>query len=543
MTDPFAPPRASSWSSPATVKPQSLSGVRPPRAARLLQRAERWFERNDPQAAEQALREAIAIVPDDPALLRLLAVALHRQGRHAEALPLLQRARSLRPDDATIENNLGSALAESGDMQGALDAFRHACELEPSLAVAWFNLGAAHDALLQTAAAEAAFAEALSLDPQHQQARIQRACCLRTLGRLDDAASEFRAVLDRHPDSGDAWVGLLGMQSTPADANALTALEGLYPRARRGDRERILLGFAYALALDAHARHDEAFAVIAEINAEQRAQTRWDAQGFSRIMRSIAQAFDGAIAAADDPRLGHEVIFVVGMPRSGSTLAEQILGAHPQVHGAGEIDDLAVLFREESKRRGVDFPGWVGTAAADDWTRLGNAYLERTARWREQRPRMTDKSLHNWQLVGAIRAMLPGAQVVDCRRDPLETCWSAFKHPFRPKLPYTCDFEELAAYWRDYDRLVRFWHARYPGYVWTQDYEALLADPEQRIRALLDRCGLAFDPACLRFHEAQRDVRTSSSAQVRRPLRSDTARAGLYGARLDPLRRALGVAS
>jgi Tfp pilus assembly protein PilF len=514
----------------------------PTRAQRLLTRAQRWIERGEAGFADRTLQEALGVAPDHPELLRLRAVALHLQRRYADAIALLRRAASARPQDALIHNNLGSALGESGDLEGARDAFRKASEAAPSLATSWFNLGRACDALLDTQAAHAALSRALELDPAHQPARILDANVLKTLGHIDEATAQFRKAIEHRPDDAEAWAGLIGLKSTPATSDDLAALARLYARTDLGAWDRSMVGYAYALALESHDRHAEAFETTAAVNAIRRAQVDWDAAAASRVFDSISRAFEPALPEPEDANLGADVIFLVGMPRSGSTLAEQILAAHPDVQGAGELGDLPAILREESARRGVDFPAWVADATAADWARLGREYLARTARWRSRRARSTDKNLQNWQLVGAIRAMLPGARIVDCRRDPVETCWSCLKHQFARDLPFTYDVDDLASYWHDYDRLMRQWHDRFPTAVLRHDYEALIADPESEIRALLDFCGLPFAPACLRFHEAQRDVRTASAGQVREPLHADSARAERYGALLDPLRRALGVA-
>jgi tetratricopeptide (TPR) repeat protein len=549
MATPSAIAQRPGWQAPVQIVPAPVpqlaaAGERtsdlPARAQRLLTRAQRWFERGEHAFADRALADALTLVPDHAELLRLRAITLHAQQRYAEAADLLRRAATLRPHDALIWNNLGSALGEAGDLEGALEAFRSATAAEPELAASWFNLGKACDALLRSGEAEAAFARALAIDPAHEPARVLRATVLKTRGRLDEAAAEFREAIARRPDSVQAWAGLVGMKSEPPTEDDLARLAELHRRTDLDVSQRTRIGFAYALALEAHGRFSEAYEVTVEANALRRAQISWDADAASRVFDQIADAFARPLASADGA-LGSEVIFLVGMPRSGSTLAEQILAAHPEVQGGGELADLPALLREESARRGTDFPGWVGEATAEDWARLGREYLDRTARWRRARPRSTDKNLQNWQLVGAIRAMLPGARIVDCRRDPLETCWSALKHQFARDLPFTYDIDELAHYWRDYDRLMQLWQARFPQHVFRHDYESLQAQPEARTRALLDFCGLSFDPACLAFHEARRDVRTASAGQVRGPLRSDTARAEGYGELLDPLRRALGL--
>ena len=511
------------------------------RAQRLVVRAQRWIDRGEFGFADRALADALAAAPDHPEILRLRAITLHMRHRFAEAVALLRQAAAARPDDAAIWNNLGSALGESGDPEGAVDAFRRASEIEPNLPPSWFNLGKAFDVLLRSQESEAAYARALALDPAHVPARVLHATVLRTLGRIDEATADFRAVLERKPDSAEAWSGLIGTKSTPATQEDLDRLARLYRRPDLGVAEHCMVGFAYVLALEAHERYTEAYEVTTAINALRRKQVAWDGTNARRVFDSIDAAFAQPLAAAEGD-LGHEVIFVVSLPRAGSTLAEQILAAHPDVQGAGELDVLPALLREESAWRGVDFPAWVADATSADWTRLGRTYLERTAHWRRGRPRSTDKNLQNWQLVGAIRAMLPGARIVECRRDPLETCWSSLKHQFGSELPFVYDIDEMAGYWHDYDRMMRTWHERFPGQVFRHDYEALIAEPVARIRALLDFCGLAFDPACLRFHEADRDVRTASAGQVRSPLMLDTARAERYGALLDPLREALARA-
>jgi len=547
MSTPLVNSRAN-WQAAAAVAPSvvppsrfnALDGLSP-RVQRLVIRAQQWLDRSEIEFADRSLAQAAASAPEHPEILRLRAVTLHLRQRYNEAIELLRRSLATRPDDAATWNTLGSALGETRDLEGALAAFRRASEEAPDLAMSWFNLGKASDALLLSAESEAAYARALALEPAHLPARVLRANVLKTLGRLDEAAAEFRAAIARKPDSAEAWAGLVGMKSEPISDEELAALERLHRRPDLRDHDRALIGFATALALEARGRLAEAFETTTAANAIRRKQFNWNAGDARKVFESIGDAFAAPHSSAE-PDLGREVVFLVSLPRAGSTLAEQILAAHPDVKGAGELSILPELLREESRRRGVDFPAWIADASAEDWTRLGRAYLERTAPIRREHRVSTDKNLQNWQLVGAIRAMLPAARLIECRRDPVEAFWSAYKHQFANDLPFTYDLDELAAYWRDYERLMRVWHERYPGAIARHDYEALIAEPEARIRALLDAAGLGFDPACLRFHEVERDVRTASAGQVRAPLARDTARAERYGTLFDPLRAALARA-
>jgi hypothetical protein len=197
------------------------------------------------------------------------------------------------------------------------------------------------------------------------------------------------------------------------------------------------------------------------------------------------------------------------------------------------------VLAEESRRRGKPFPQWVGEMQPDHWKRLGQRYLDRTARWRRKRPFLVDKLPNNWIYIGAIRAMLPSAHIVVCRRDSLETCFSCYRQHLDGSNGYSRTFEDVASFWRDFDASVERSAARHSGHVRQHSYEMLIREPEMQIRELLEFCGLPFEASCLAFHENMREVRSPSATQVRQPLRRDTARAPQYGNLLDPLRLAL----
>jgi tetratricopeptide (TPR) repeat protein len=517
---------------------QRLAGL-PLRAQRLLREARQLLEARDAPGADALLERAQGFAGDHPEYLRLVAITRQLQGRPAEAVPVLRRALEKMPGDALLLTNLGTALRAAGDFDAAIVTLRRACELAPELAAGWYNLGRALGQSGRTAEANEAYDRALRCDPAHVRARIGLADTLRTFGRIDDAVKEYRSVLGK-PEATQAWLRLANMKTVPFTAEETAELERQFAAATTSDNDRVVVGFALAKALEDAGRYPEAFTVLSTANSIKRRHVQWDARQFSQRLDAIMKAFSRPPATASPPDLGHEVIFIVSLPRSGSTLTEQILATHPDVEGANELPDLGNVLEAESRRTGLEFPDWVPNATPADWRRLGEAYLARTERFRRQRGRFTDKGLSNWRVVGAAMAMLPGARFVNCRRDPVETCFSCFRQVFARGQAFTYDLAELAAYWRDYDRTMRFWNARHPHAVREQVYEKLLADPEAETRALLAFCGLAWDPACLRFYETPRNVRTISAAQVREPLRGDTARAPMYRELLMPLRLALG---
>lgn len=491
------------------------------------------------QAAAQ-LASALASYPDHPEVLRLHAGVLSLRGDHPGARAAMERALSVRPLDALYYNTFGTVLGAGGDFDAAIRALRRACELQPDLAAAWYNLGVMLTRCVRNEEAIEALRKATELAPDNMDARALLGDMLRVGGHGKDSAEQYRKVLAECPWAGMAWWGLADLRTGALAADDIDKMRAALRDTRAGDNDRIAIGFALAKALDENGQFDESMDALKRANGIARLRQRWDAKSFSASVGAVNAAFEPPPAGTPDSSLGQGVIFIVGMPRSGTTLVEQILASHSQVEGAGELPDLPLVLAEESRRLGKPFPRWVAQLQPQDWQRLGERYLERTAHWRQRKPVFTDKLPNNWMYLGAIRAMLPGAHVVVCRRDPLETCFSCYRQHLANN-EYTRTPEDLAAFWRDFDGSARQAVTRDPSHVFEHDYEALQADPDSGIHKLLDACGLPFEETCLRFYATDRDVRSPSATQVRQPLRGDTARAHSYGALIDPLRLALDL--
>ncbi len=518
-------------------------------AVPLFRRAQQALLGGDHRAAANLLDEALRRSPEHPEVQRLRAIAMQVQGQIDNAIALLRDAARAWPEDGLIASNLGAAHAQGGDLAAALPAFERAVALDPSLLDAWLNLARARDLRSDAAGAYTAYSAVLKLDSARAPVRILRAKTLETLGRLDEAESDLRSALRdlgdparpqgprEHANAASAWIALFNLKALRTDGIDGAALARLRANPAITPAQRIGLGFAQASLLESEGRYAEAFALFEETNAARRRSVDWDAAAASALVDAIGAAF----AQAPPAQSGGppDVVFLVGMPRSGSTLAEQILAAHPRVSGGGETNAVARVLEQESRRRGQRFPAWAVEASAQDWARLGADYRACIAPLRGAGALFTDKTLPNWQVLGAIARMLPTARFVHCLRNPLETCWSCYKHHFGTAQYFTYDLGELAAFYRDCTRAMHAWAAQMPERIHAQVYEDLVAQPDASVRALLAHCGLDFDAACLRFHEVRREVRTTSAAQVRRPLRADTAVAARYGNLLDPLRRAL----
>ncbi len=520
---------------------ERLRGLAPELAVKMRQ-CLRLFESGERASATYWLLEVAEQAPDHPEVLYWQGLR-HSEARDwAQASAALSRAAAQRAGDFRIWHLLASAQGREGDAVRARQSLAAATRCARS-ASQWLKLSIEWDAQGHYDEALQAADSALRLEPQSPVGRLQRARCHKALGAAEAAAADCRALIAAGREVARAWFSLLDLKTVRLTAAELERLDADARRADVPPADRPLLDFALGKALEDAGEHQRALEVFERGNRSVRARSPWDAAGFARRVAEIRFAFLDAPVASGAAQ-GHEVVFIVGMPRSGSTLVEQILAAHSQVEGASELPCLPQVIEQESRRRGRPFPAWVGQAGAEDWTRLGQEYLRLSARWRLQRPIATDKLPDNWLYVGAIRAMLPQARVIDCRRDPMETCWSCYKQLFAPGLAnFSYDFQSLAQYWRACESLGDL-HARaHPEHVRIQRYESLVAAPESQIREILAFCGLPFESTCVDFQTAPRAVRTPSALQVRQPLRGASTPAARLGPLLAPLRAALDDAA
>lgn len=511
-----------------------------PVAARLLLRARSEFQAGQLGAAERSLTSLLSLAPDNAEAACLAGLVAQVRGDHARSVGHFRKALAAWPNDPAVRIGLGIALYEQGEADEAIAQLRHACELAPASAPTWYNLGEVLRRQVRMEEALVALQQALTFDPAHTLARLTLAHVQVSRGQPEAAIQEFREVLRREPGNAKAWFGLSNLNTMRFTADDAERIRLALERDGQPGEAGILLGFALGKALEDQGDYAGAFAAFQWANAGQRKSVKWDGAREHERVEATRHVFAGALPAPLDPGLGHELIQIASIPRSGSTLVEQILASHPQVEGAGEIEDMPQVVDAESRRRGSAFPSWIPDASPQDWHRLGQEYITRTARWRECKPRFTDKSLVNWYLVGATLAMLPAARIVVVRRDPVETCLACYRQWFSMNSGFAYDLREMADYCIDFMRLTRFWLEKYPDRVFNLEYKTLVAEPESTIRRLLDFCGLPFDAACLDFHKTSRTVLSAPSAmQVRQPMRRDTARADRYGDLLDLLRRRL----
>lgn len=475
----------------------------------MLRRAIRLVTAGDRLMAGQLLHTLRTRLPDHPEVLRWSGIQHANQGEWAAAAQCLASSVALRPDDFAVLLQLAAVQNHAAAFDEARLALRaaapHAATAEQCLAL---GMECDHQGHIEDALA--AVERALALEPGQPVALLQRARCLKALGQAAASAADCRALIARGQFVARAWFSLLDLKTVPLFGGEFVQLQrtaSLAGQTGQPAEDRLLLDFALGKALEDAGQHAEALAVFERANRQARSTHPWDANQFSAHVDAVMAAFakPGPAPAQGPARAqGAELVFLVGLPRSGTTLFEQVLASHSRVEGSSELPYLQNVIDEESHRRSLPFPAWVGSAAEADWTRLGQRYLRLSERWRARRPVSTDKLPANWLLAGAALAMLPGARVVDCRRDAVETCWSCYKQLFGPgQVGFAYSFETLAAYWRDYLRLSAFWARRHPEGFRLQSYEALVADPEGACGAnRVRRCRLGrLHRQCL-FHGA-----------------------------------------
>jgi tetratricopeptide (TPR) repeat protein len=511
--------------------------------------------------AEGVFRAGLAMAGDHPDLLNNLAVLLKQLGRQPEGEPLLRRARAAAPDDVGVLVNLGDLLVADGRAEEALPLLEQAVRLAPRSPEARNNLALALKGLDREEEATPHLAAALALNPRYLPAIHNLGNNLVATGRAAEGVARFLEVLDRDPTNLPALYSLATVTDHPLDDAALGKIDRLLAEPGTTAEGRQLLHMAAATARDRRGDHDAGIRHALTSGGLKRALDRRAGVGFFRdchvrLVEAIMEAFP---AGAAGPSTGHdsaELVFVVGMPRSGTTLVEQILASHPRVYGAGETDEVAnvALALGGGRIDGADpaaYPRAVAGAARAELTSAAETLLAAyrasaaAARPADAPPgwpaAIVDKTTINFLHVGLIHALFPRARIIHTLRDPRDTAVSCLFHNFTgAALNFTNDLGDLGIVQREKDRLMAHWHAALPGTILDVPYEALVADVEGWTRRMLDHVGLEWSDRCLAFHELDRRVKTASNLQVRKPIyASSVARWKRYERHLGPLADAL----
>ena len=470
-------------------------------------------------------------------------ISLSALGRLDEAIQAYRRAIALKPDHPKAHNNLCNCLRRAGDLAAAEQAARRAVELTPDWFAPHFNLGRILLKRERLGEALVALRQAIRLEPGHADPHAILGVVLQEIGQLDAARASYRRAIELKPDHASAHALLAHIDTGPADPAVIERLERQVAAPECSPSDRQYLHFALAQRYHQAETYDRAFEHLIAGNHLKRAELDYslakDVRQFQRLIDVFDREFFSRWEGGGDP--SSLPIFVVGMPRSGSTLVEQILASHSAVHGAGEIGTLHNVARAVQKNLLSKRAGEAETVQRSAIDEIAEKYLADLRRRAPHARRVVDKMLTNFLYIGIIRIALPNARIIHTRRHPLDTCVSIFRNLFAGGLNFSYDLTELGTYYAWYARLMRHWHEVLPGFVLDVQYEEMIEDQRRVTAGMLAHCGLEWEDACLRFHETQRPVRTASVAQVRQPIyRSSTGIWERYGEALRPLVEALG---
>jgi tetratricopeptide (TPR) repeat protein len=516
--------------------------------------------------ADPVLNDRFGLHPTDVVAVRLLADAAMRMSSFSAAEALLRPVLDAAPKFMPARQAYAVVLLIRNEPQAGLVQLDRLIEQAPGTALFLSLRGSARLQVGDYDGAVADLETSLAKDPGQPRAWLSYGHVLRTIGRREACVEAYRQSLKLQPTLGEAYWSLANLKVVRFDAADLAAMEDALARPDLGDDDRAHIHLSLAKALEDERQFESAFHHYAKGNALRRSMSRYDWTANRDYVRrnreTFTERFFRARAGMGDP--SPDPIFVVGLPRSGSTLIEQILSSHPLVEGVSELPDLIAIATRvsalpapggahaqgasrgaEGEPPGAHYPAMLASLPAETLAELGREYIERTRVHRKlDRPYFIDKLPSNFMQLGLLHLILPNAKIVDARRHPMACCFSGFKQNFARGADYSYDLADLGRYYVDYLDLMAHFDQVLPGRVHRVQYEALIADTEAEVRRLLAYCGLPFDPICLRFYETDRPVRTASSEQVRQPLFTE----GLdhwknFEPWLEPLKLALGSAA
>ena len=506
--------------------------------------------------AEMSYREALRLLPNHAMVLSNTGHSLQQQGKNEDAIFWLRKAIKADPMYADAHNNLGNAMHELGRLDDAAASYNKAIIINPNLYKAYTNLGATQKEIGKYKEAIDSYGEAIRIRSDYAEAYNNRGNALQDLGQLKDAIADYDKAIQFRPDYAGAYnnrsnalkdlgqlkEALAGYdkaiqfrpdyaeahrnlstikQYSPGD-NQIVVMEELFSEDRLKEPDRMQLSFALAKAYEDLGDYDRSFNYLAEGNCLRKKELKYTIDKDRRLFVIIRNIFDAGQQPLDfvpNVESTKHPIFIVGMPRSGTSLVEQILASHSEVHGAGELETMSQLVRPilhslEQKKSQHNYQ-----VSQNEIKAVHEGYINMLTALKIYERVITDKMPLNFRWIGFILSAFPEATIVHLNRDPRATCWSIYKHYFSSKgNGYAYDIDDLAEYYKLYTDLMSFWRERFPDRIYDLCYEDLTEHQEEETRKLLQCCGLEWEEQCLNFHEIKRAVKTASATQVRKKM-------------------------
>ena len=506
-----------------------------------IEQASVLFAQGKYREAETVAKELVRQNPQDVNAAALLARIAIQAQCYDDAEALLRRVVQIAPPFIQAWHDLSTALKEQSKFTEAIDALKKAREIEPDNAITHYFLGAALAMDSSPELAEASYQRALQIDSSLSGAHLGLGHVLKTLGKQEEGIAAYRAAMKLRPNFGEIHYSLSNLKTFIFDDSEIEDMTRRLQSEQLSKESVVHFCFALGKAFEDAKDYDKAFEYYSRANETHRETIAYDPVQTEVIHNKIRDVFSAELFERfASQTYGCEdaaPIFILGLPRSGSTLLEQILASHSQVDGTSELADLSLVSQSlTDKTRGVAYPGAISELAGEQLRELGDKYISQTQRYRSGGVYFTDKMPNNFPHIGFISLILPNAKIIDARRHPMDSCLGCFKQHFAKGQTFTYDLFELGEFYLEYQSMMDHWDSVLPGKVLHVQYEDVVSDLDNQVRRILDYCDLPFEEGCVNFHNTDRAVRTASSEQVRQPIYARSVNTWKrFGTNLDPL--------
>ena len=477
------------------------------------------------ELAEEIYRNILKQDPNHIEAARLLAVIAMEHERFKDAEVFLSRVVNNAPNYPRARADLVKAQREQRKYEEALENAERLIQLDRNVFESYMvkasvegEAGMHHEAIKS-------FQKALTISPKKPGAYCSMAHHLKTIGKQDEAVAAYRKSIEIQPDYSESYWSMANLKTFSFEDEEIRNMEDLLSNTDLPDIGRIQLHNALGLEYESRKNYNKAFENLKACNTLRRKSESYDPVDFETIIDKIIEIMPLSKMQEKHAKKSEVTpIFIVGLPRSGSTLLEQILASHSAVEGTHELHEMVSSMRSVKESSNIDtrFPHALEFFKARQWQLLGQEYLKTTEKYRTDKLFFIDKNPNNFTFIGAIKLAIPNAKIINAKRHPLDSCFGSYKQLFASGQPFSYDLTELGEYYMEYNRIMNHWHDVCKGFVLDVEYESVVSDLDSQVKRILEFCELPFEESCLRFYETKRAVKTASSEQVRKPIYSSS---------------------
>ncbi len=477
------------------------------------------------EIAEEIYRKILKQDPNHIEAARLLANIAMEHEKYGDAEIFLKRVVKNAPQYPRAWADLVKAQREQGKHKEALESAEILVKLDKGISESYMVRASVEGAAGLHHEAIETYRKALSLSPEKPGALCSMAHHLKTIGKQEDAIAVYRKAIEIKPDHTESYWSMANLKTFSFTDQEINDMEDLLGNSDLPDIGRVHIHNALGLEYESRKNYDKAFQNLTSCNALRRKAESYDPVEYETMIDRIIEIMSSK-KLQNEPVMSADVtpIFIVGLPRSGSTLIEQILASHSAVEGTHELHEMSLSMQSirESSNINKRFPDALEVFRPNEWKMLGREYLDTTKKYRTDKSFFVDKNPNNFTFIGAIKLAIPNAKIINAKRHPLDSCFGSFKQLFASGQPFSYDLVELGEYYMEYERIMTHWKEACEGFVLDVNYEDVVSDLDVQVERILNFCGLPFEESCLRFYETKRAVKTASSEQVRRPIYSSS---------------------